>query len=274
LLQFLFWAEQKDEINFDHILLLEIYTCTYEAIIESFVNLDQKRNQSNMTTGLQASRPQNSLSGDTGNESGSIVPVIERHRRYDRGIRVWGAHGQEAVEQARICLLNAGSTGAESLKNLVLGGIHSFTIVDGQKVEATDVGNNYLITASSLGGSRAQCVTECLKELNETVKGSYVEEDPATLLSTNPDFFNSFDLVIATQLPEVSAIALDSLSRERGVALVLARSYGLVGYLRVSPWGSLISFPLLIINNYGLSKIKFYSPSYSYFLASQYCRTV
>jgi amyloid beta precursor protein binding protein 1 len=187
-----------------------------------------------MTSGPQAGKPQNSPSGDTGNESGPMVPVIDLQRRYDRGIRVWGAHGQEAVEKARICLLNTGPTGAESLKNLVLGGIHSFTIVDGQKVEATDVGNNYLITASALGGSRAQCVTECLKELNETVKGSYVEEHPATLVSTNPDFFNTFDLVIATQLSETTAIALDALCRERGVALVLARSYGLVGYLRVS----------------------------------------
>ena len=85
-----------------------------------------------MTSGAQVAKPQNSPSGDTGGESGSMVPVIDRQRRYDRGIRVWGAHGQEAVEKARICLLNAGPTGAEALKNLVLSGIHSFTIVDGQ----------------------------------------------------------------------------------------------------------------------------------------------
>lgn len=50
------------------------------------------------------------------------------------GIRVWGAHGQDALEHARICLLTAGPTGSEALKNMVLGGISSFTIVDGAKV--------------------------------------------------------------------------------------------------------------------------------------------
>lgn len=66
---------------------------------------------------------------------------------------------QEALENARICLLTCGPTGSEALKNLVLGGIASFTIVDGNKVQASDLGNNFLVTASSLGQPRAQCVT-------------------------------------------------------------------------------------------------------------------
>ena len=40
---------------------------------------------------------------------------------------------------------------------------------------------------------------ECLKELNETVAGSYVEEAPRSLVNSNPDFFRQFTLVIATQ---------------------------------------------------------------------------
>lgn len=84
---------------------------------------------------------------------------MDKSKRYDRGIRVWGAHGQEALEAARVCLLNAGPTGTEALKNLVLGGIHSFTIVDGAKVTPADLGNNYLLTADALASSRAQCAT-------------------------------------------------------------------------------------------------------------------
>lgn len=62
------------------------------------------------------------------------VAPIEKSRRFDRQIRIWGAHGQSRFEEARICLLNASATGGEALKNLVLGGIAAFTIVDGQKV--------------------------------------------------------------------------------------------------------------------------------------------
>ncbi len=55
-------------------------------------------------------------------------------KRYDRGIRIWGSHGQAALDNTRVCLLNASATGSETLKNLVLGGLASFTIVDGEKV--------------------------------------------------------------------------------------------------------------------------------------------
>jgi amyloid beta precursor protein binding protein 1 len=85
--------------------------------------------------------------------------AVDKSKRYDRGIRVWGAHGQEALEAAKVCLLNAGPTGTEALKNLVLGGIHSFTIVDGAKVTPADLGNNFLLTADALGTSRARCAT-------------------------------------------------------------------------------------------------------------------
>lgn len=57
---------------------------------------------------------------------------------------MWGEHGQTALEKARACVLNCGPTGSEALKNLVLGGIGSFTIVDASKVSASDLGNNYL----------------------------------------------------------------------------------------------------------------------------------
>lgn len=40
------------------------------------------------------------------------VPTTEgdsRAKRYDRQIRIWGAHGQDALERAHICLVNAGA---------------------------------------------------------------------------------------------------------------------------------------------------------------------
>lgn len=47
-----------------------------------------------------------------------------RQRRYDRQLRLWGEHGQMAMEDASVCLLNGSATGAETLKNLVLPGMH------------------------------------------------------------------------------------------------------------------------------------------------------
>lgn len=36
--------------------------------------------------------------------------------------RLWGDHGQEALESAHVCVINATATGTEILKNLVLPG--------------------------------------------------------------------------------------------------------------------------------------------------------
>ena len=83
----------------------------------------------------------------------------------------------------------------------MLGGICAFTIVDGAKVEAADLGNNFLVDASSIGEPRARVVTQLLTELNESVNGSCVEEIPETLIESNPSFFKDFNLVIATQVP-------------------------------------------------------------------------
>ncbi len=126
-------------------------------------------------------------------------------KRYDRQLRIWGTHGQQRLENCSICLLNCGPTGSETLKNLVLGGIASFTIVDGGKVEPRDLGNNFLVSEASLGEPRAKVVTELLQELNESVSGSYVEEVPEVLLDNKPKFFSSFQLVIATQVRAESA---------------------------------------------------------------------
>lgn len=158
----------------------------------------------------------------------------DKSKKYDRQLRIWGAHGQSALESTRICLLHCSPTGSETLKNLVLGGIASFTIVDHGVVEAADLGNNFFLESSHLGHSRAQHVTELLKELNESVTGSYVQESPQELIQNQPSFFSNFDLVIATQLEQALSIKIDKVCRGFGVKLLLARSYGLVGYLRAS----------------------------------------
>lgn len=71
--------------------------------------------------------------------------------------RIWGEKGQAALEKASICLLNCGPTGSETLKNLVLGGVGSITVVDGSKVELGDLGNNFMGIILLLLNSFAEC---------------------------------------------------------------------------------------------------------------------
>lgn len=160
--------------------------------------------------------------------------MAEPKTKYDRQLRIWGEQGQEALEKASICLLNCGPTGSETLKNLVLGGIGSITVIDGSKVELGDLGNNFMVDESSIGQSKAKCVCASLQELNDAVKAKFIEEYPEALIETNPSFFSQFTLVIATQLVEDSMIKLDRICREANVMLIFARSYGLTGFVRIS----------------------------------------
>ncbi|KAI2579019.1 NEDD8 activating enzyme E1 subunit 1, partial [Homo sapiens] len=114
---------------------------------------------------------------------------------------LWGDHGQEALESAHVCLINATATGTEILKNLVLPGIGSFTIIDGNQVSGEDAGNNFFLQRSSIGKNRAEAAMEFLQELNSDVSGSFVEESPENLLDNDPSFFCRFTVVVATQLP-------------------------------------------------------------------------
>lgn len=101
-----------------------------------------------------------------------------KEKKYDRQLRLWAASGQQALEEAHVLLINHGSgaVGVETLKNLVLPGVGSFTIVDKGKVEEADLGVNFFLEEESLGKGRAQECCRFLEELNPEVKGTAVEE--------------------------------------------------------------------------------------------------
>ncbi|XP_040265216.1 NEDD8-activating enzyme E1 regulatory subunit [Bufo bufo] len=159
--------------------------------------------------------------------------AVVKEQKYDRQLRLWGDHGQEALEMAHVCLINATATGTEILKNLVLPGIGSFTIVDGNLVSGEDVGNNFFLLRSSIGKSRAEASMELLQELNEDVTGNFVPEDPEQLLDNDPSFFCKFTLVIASQLLESTLLRLAETLRNANIPLLICRTYGFVGYMRI-----------------------------------------
>ncbi|EGC36255.1 hypothetical protein DICPUDRAFT_94352 [Dictyostelium purpureum] len=154
--------------------------------------------------------------------------------KYDRQLRLWGEDGQSKLEKSHILLLNGNATGCETLKNLVLPGIGSFTIVDNKKVVEQDLGNNFFVERSSIGKPRASVVCELLRELNDRVKGSSVEECPVHLINNNISFFKDFSLVIASRLPEPALLTLSQYLFEKNIPLAVVNSYGYIGYLRIS----------------------------------------
>lgn len=55
----------------------------------------------------------------------TLHELTDKEKKYDRQLRLWQAHGQEALENADVLLVNTdpGVVGIETLKNLVLPGV-------------------------------------------------------------------------------------------------------------------------------------------------------
>ena len=100
-----------------------------------------------------------------------------KEKKYDRQLRLWAASGQAALENAKVLLLNSGSgvVGVETLKNLILPGVGSFTIVDETNVSELDLGVNFFLEESSLGRWRAEETRKFLQELNPEVRINALE---------------------------------------------------------------------------------------------------
>lgn len=77
------------------------------------------------------------------------LPLRVPRRKAARGV-------QKALMEARICLLGAGPTGTETLKNLVLPGCGYICVVDGGVVTQRDCANNFFVDVASIGQPRAK----------------------------------------------------------------------------------------------------------------------
>lgn len=75
----------------------------------------------------------------------------EEAELYDRQIRLWGIESQNRLKQSKVLLLGMNALAAEIAKNIVLAGISSLTIIDGQQVTNDDLENNFLIPRDSVG---------------------------------------------------------------------------------------------------------------------------
>ena len=195
------------------------------------------------------------------------------NNKYDRQLRLWGANGQKALAESCMILINASSAGTETLKNLVLPGIGSFHIIDDQMVESrtstssNSNGNgtqqqpfsNFFVfpdenegdEKKAVGGvvGRAEIATKYLLELNPDVKGSYTsvpslqDADYKSIFQSIRDSNKDANLIVATAdlppriLRRVAEVCWggdsDGTGTSKPIPLVIAKSYGLLGTVRI-----------------------------------------
>lgn len=167
--------------------------------------------------------------------------------RYDRQIRLWGQHGQNKCSEARVCLINANSLGAEILKGLCLAGIASFTILDSLILTPEDAGSIF-VRRSCVGKNRGDSVKQMLLLLNPDVTGEvhpiekYLPQNPIhddksesdnEFTTDDTDFWRRFDVVIISGFLSVGQIIrLSRICWTLNIPLLICKSIGFFGSMR------------------------------------------
>jgi amyloid beta precursor protein binding protein 1 len=136
--------------------------------------------------------------------------------------------------ESSICVLGSGPTAAEAMKNMVLPGCGKITVIDDAEVLPRDVGNNFFVSAAAVGQARGKVVVDNLVEMNDDVSGCYEEGSPAEYMSREDlSWADKHDLVIVTDCPMHQVARLADHVYSHGNCLVIARTYGLLGHVRV-----------------------------------------
>lgn len=147
---------------------------------------------------------------------------------YDRQIRLWGVQAQEKIRSANILLIGMKGLGAEIAKNLVLAGVGTLTILDGETVADFDLGTQFFISQEQIGQNRAQAAQPEIQKLNPRVN---LFVDPDVVFSKMPEYFSSFDITIATGLPFDALASINTSCRSFNRKFYAADTHGLYGYI-------------------------------------------
>lgn len=133
--------------------------------------------------------------------------------RYDRQIRLWGPHGQAAIQSATIIFLGSDCVASEFLKNMVLHGVRNVIVIDNAIVTQKDIGSNFFVDVDSFNKNRAETVAALLTELNPSSQIRAVISDPNDLNSLQPicQELNNSDIIILSS-GNLSPDFLDALS--------------------------------------------------------------
>lgn len=147
---------------------------------------------------------------------------------YDRQIRLWGLDAQKRLRASRVLLVGIKGIGAEICKNLVLSGVKSLTLMDSGQVDEQDFVAQFFVQREDLGKNRAESSLQRAQQLNPMVR---VTADCAYISDKTDSFFESFDLVVATNCSTDQLIHINEVCHTKGVKFFAADVFGFYGFM-------------------------------------------
>lgn len=139
---------------------------------------------------------------------------------------------QIRLRSAKILVVNLGAVGTEVVKNLVLGGINTIEILDDSKVKEEDFGAQFFLPNddSIVGQPKLPLVIEKIKDLNNRVHLS-INTNLLSQYLQDPQYFKTFDLIIATELNKKDILSLNEITRSLNIPLYISGLHGMFGYI-------------------------------------------
>lgn len=150
---------------------------------------------------------------------------------YDRQIRLWGIDAQNRMRGSKNLIINLGGLSAEVVKNIVLAGVGSITIVDSKKVQPKDLSANFFLRETDdIGKKRAEAALPWIQKLNSRVE-IRLETEIHEIKSLDEIFISQFNTVLATGVEFDDLCYLDDITHRNNQSFFAADLHGLYGYV-------------------------------------------
>ncbi|XP_024126269.1 ubiquitin-like modifier-activating enzyme 1 [Oryzias melastigma] len=144
---------------------------------------------------------------------------------YSRQLYVLGHEAMRRMGTASVLIAGMKGLGVEIAKNVILSGVKSVTVQDGDPAVWSDLSSQFYLGESHLGQNRATCSLQQLSSLNPHVRVS------AHTRPLDEDLLLQFQIVVLTDSPLDDQKRFGQLCHSQGIKLIVVDTKGLCGQL-------------------------------------------
>lgn len=142
--------------------------------------------------------------------------------RYQRHFPVIGVDGQKKLKQARVLCVGAGGLGCPALQYLAASGVGKLGILDGDRVELSNLQRQILFTERDIGAEKAVVVAQRLQAMNQHIQ---VTPYSAFFSQANQTVIQDYDVVLDATDNFEARYLLNSVCRQGKKPLISASIY-------------------------------------------------
>ncbi|KAN0050047.1 hypothetical protein ACTA71_003147 [Dictyostelium dimigraforme] len=145
---------------------------------------------------------------------------------YDRSIRLWGVDAQAKLRQSKVLFIGINGLMSEIIKNVVLAGVDSITLVDDHIITSADLSAHLFITEDSVGKVISTESVFAISELNPLVTIDVYDKEIETM---DDQFIKNYSIVVISDKNLNNVSKINSLCRRNNVSFMFSHSFGLKG---------------------------------------------